>query len=195
MICILEGEGGAALVLLVIYYYAGMSEVFIKIVADGAVIPVVLLGVWALLFRLPKRANRLEAYSRILMAGLTAYLVAKLIGAVYQPQLMRPFEMLGQTAGASYLNNPGFPSDHVLFCMAIALAVLFETHKKWIGYILIFLTLVVGIGRIAALVHTPLDVIGGLIIACSGAAWYLQKPFKAKRVPTEARQNGNHAVK
>ena len=183
------------LVALVVYYYAGMSDVIIKVIADGAVIPVVLLGVWALLFRLPKRSNRLEAYSRILMAGLTAYMVAKLIGAVYQPQSMRPFELLGQTAGASYLNNPGFPSDHVLFCMAITLAVWFETRRKWLGYTLLALTLVVGVGRIVALVHTPFDVIGGLIIAFAGVGWYLQRPPKPKKAATEARQNGNHAVK
>ena len=175
-----------------------MSDIFVKLIADGAVLPVVAIGVWALLFRLPSKSNRLEAYSRVLMAGLTAYLLAKLVGAIYQPQSMRPFETLGLTAGASYLDNPGFPSDHVLFCMAIAFAVLFETRLKWLGYTLIGVTLLVGLGRILALVHTPLDVVGGLIIACAGIPWYLQKDADNhydKKIGTEARQNGNHAVK
>ncbi len=175
-----------------------MNDTIVKIIADGAVIPVVLIGIWALIFHLPSGANRLQVYSRILMAGLTAYLFAKLIGAMYQPQSMRPFELLGQTAGASYLNNPGFPSDHVLFCMAIALAVFFEARGRRLGYLLFGLTLIVGLGRIIALVHTPLDVIGGLVIACIGIVWYLQKqsePVKKEKAGTEARQNGNHAVK
>lgn len=175
-----------------------MSDFLVKLIADGAVIPVVLVGIWALLFQLPKDSKRLEVYSRVLLAGLSAYLLAKLIGAIYQPQTMRPFELMGQTAGASYLNNPGFPSDHVLFCMAITLAVWFEVQKRWLGYTLFGLTLLVGVGRILALVHTPFDVIGGLIIACAGIPWYLQRPgltAKQKRAGTEARKNSNHAVK
>lgn len=174
-----------------------MSDTLVKIIADGAVVPVVLLGVWALLFHLPPKANRFEVYSRVLMAGLTAYLFAKLIGAIYQPQAMRPFELLGIDAGASYLNNPGFPSDHVLFCMAITLAAWFEVRGKRFGYILLGLTLLVGIGRIIALVHTPLDVIGGLVIACAGIPWYLQRPGKSVKLGkagTEARKKSNHAV-
>lgn len=175
-----------------------MNEVIIKIIADGAVVPIVLVGAWALLFRLPKGANRLEVYSRVLMAGLTAYLFAKLIGSMYQPQTMRPFELLGIDPGASFLNNPGFPSDHVLFCMTITLAVWFETRMKWLGRTLFVLTLVVGTGRIAALVHTPLDVIGGLVIACAGIPWYLQREGKSlyrHKAGTEARKKSNHAVK
>lgn len=176
-----------------------MNEVVIQIIADGAVIPVVLVGTWALLFCLPKGANRLEVYSRVLMAGLTAYLFAKLIGSIYQPQVMRPFELLGIDPGASYLNNPGFPSDHVLFCMTITLAAWYETRMKWLGWTLFGLTLAVGVGRILALVHTPLDVIGGLAIACAGIPWYLQREGKSlhrrTKAGTEARKKSNHAVK
>jgi len=102
-----------------------MDDLLIKIIADGAVVPIVLIGGWALLFKV--KDERTKAYARILLAGLTAYLAAKLIGSVYQPELQRPFELLGEEARASFLNNPGFPSDHVLFCAAITLAVWFET--------------------------------------------------------------------
>ena len=57
------------------------------------------------------------------MAGLTAYVVAKIAGLLYQPTTLRPFELMGVEAGASFLNNPGFPSDHALFTMAIVLAI------------------------------------------------------------------------
>lgn len=109
------------------------------------------------------------------MAGLTAFLLAKLVASMYQPELSRPFEQLGVEAGAAYLNNPGFPSDHVLFCMAITLAVWFETTQKRIAYVLAALTVVVAIGRVVALVHTPLDVVGGIIFAFAGVPWYLQR--------------------
>lgn len=147
-------------------------DIIIKLMADGAVVPVVLIGAWALLFK--AKGSRYESYARVLMAGLTAYLVAKLIGSIFQPELERPFQQLGVGPGALYLDNPGFPSDHVLFCTAIVLAVWFETRSKAITIVLAILTLLVGVGRILALVHTPLDVIGGFVFACIGGLWYLQ---------------------
>jgi len=147
-------------------------ETVIRFIADGAVIPVIVLGGWALLFKIPK-GHRLESYARILMAGLTAYLIAKLLGAIYQPSLERPFELLGTSAGALYLNNPGFPSDHALFVAAITCAVWFETRQKTLSIILASLTVLICIGRVLALVHTPLDVTAGVAIALIGSLWYL----------------------
>ncbi len=148
------------------------QEIIIRIFADGAVIPVVLIGVYVLIFKI-KKGQRLESYKRILMAGLTAYLFAKLIGAIYQPSVDRPFELLGTIAGASFLKNPGFPSDHTLFLTAITCAVWFETRQKVITFILAGLTVIVCVGRVLALVHTPADVIGGVLIALIGSVWYL----------------------
>ncbi len=170
-----------------------MSEILTKLIADGLVIVVILIGAAALLWRIPK-GHRLDAYSRVLMAGLTAYLVAKLVGSIYQPELTRPFEQMGVSAGASYLNNPGFPSDHVLFCTAITLAVWFEVRSKQLLAILLGLTLAVGAGRVLALVHTPFDVVGGLIIACVGIPWYLQRD-KHKLITNQYRQKINNGVK
>lgn len=162
-----------------------MYDILVKILADGMVIPVVLIGAWALLFKIPN-GSKYKAYCRILLAGLTAYVFAKLIGSIYQPELQRPFELLGAEAKASFLDNPGFPSDHVLFCAAITLAVWFETHERIVTIILVICTVLVALGRVAALVHTPLDILGGIFIACIGALWYfmrepIDKPGKVKQ--------------
>lgn len=164
-----------------------MGELLIKLIADGAVVPVVLIGAWALVFKIPK-GQKLAAYSRILMAGLTAYLLAKLIGSIYQPEMERPFEVLGKKAGASYLNNPGFPSDHVLFCTAITLAVYFEVRSMKLTYLLAGLTILVAVARVIALVHTPLDVIGGAVIASLGALWYLTESAYVHNVSAVTRK-------
>jgi membrane-associated phospholipid phosphatase len=115
------------------------------------------------------------------MAGLTAYLLAKLVASIYQPVGERPFQILGVAPDASYLNNPGFPSDHALFTIFLTLAVWFETRRKWLTIILAVLTLGVCIGRVLALVHTPLDIVGGLVIASIGALWYLQRPTESRQ--------------
>jgi undecaprenyl-diphosphatase len=147
-------------------------ETIVHIIADGAVIPVILIGAYMLLFRIPE-GKRYESYCRILMAGLTAYLIAKFAAVIYQPSSERPFELLGTQAGALFLNNPGFPSDHALFVTAITCAVWFETRSKVVTLILAALVAIVCVGRVLALVHTPTDVVFGVIIAIVGALWYL----------------------
>lgn len=166
-------------------------QTLIKFMADGAILPIILIAGYALLFQIP-RENRFEVYARILMAGLTSYLLAKLLGQAYQPSGERPFEILGVQPGASYLNNPGFPSDHALFTGFLTLAVWFETRRKDLTIILVILTISVCVGRVLALVHTPLDVIGGLAVAGVGSLWYLQR--EKRRITTNTRKTRKKRV-
>lgn len=157
------------------------------LLADGVILPVVLLAGYALLFRIPS-ASRYDAYARIIVVGLTSYLLAKLLGSVYQPSTMRPFELLGVAAGASFLDNPGFPSDHVLFASFLTLAVWFETRQRRIVLLLAVLTLLIATGRVLALVHSPADVLGALAVAVVGALWYLQPEAKITK-PTSRQKH------
>ncbi|MEO6109838.1 MAG: phosphatase PAP2 family protein [Candidatus Saccharimonadales bacterium] len=150
------------------------QELLIHLIADGAVIPVFLIGAYVLLFKIPK-GHRWESYARIIMAALTAYLFARFIGTIYQPEALRPFQIAGTEAGALYLNNPGFPSDHALFVTVITAAVWFETRMKKTTLVLVGLVILICIGRVIAGVHTPLDVIGGVVIALVGSLWYFNK--------------------
>lgn len=143
----------------------------IQLIADGLIVPIVIVGGLAIWFWTPK--PRLEAYKYALMAGLTSLLVAKLMSLVYHPAIERPFQLLGQEAGALYIDNPGFPSDHALFVTVIVLAVYALTGRKKIAYILAALALLVGVGRVLALVHTPFDVVGGVFAGLVGGLWYL----------------------
>lgn len=149
-------------------------DFLVRLIADYAVFPVVLIGGWMLLFKV-SRKSKYQAYCRIVMAGLTAFLIAKLLAVTYQPSDVRPYELLGIVPGASYLDNPGFPSDHALFVAAIAFAVWAETRQKTISIILAILVILVCVGRVLAHVHTPLDVIVGVAVAGMGALWYLQR--------------------
>jgi membrane-associated phospholipid phosphatase len=44
------------------------------------------------------------------------------------------------------------------------------------------LTVAVCVGRVLALVHTPLDIAGGILVACIGAVWY--KTYAKTRLKT-----------
>lgn len=164
-------------------------HLLVRLLADGGVVLIVLIGGYVLLTKIPK-GKRFEAYSRILMAGLTTYLIAKFLGAIYQPAFERPFELLGAAPGALYLNNPGFPSDHALFATAITAAVWFETRMKKVTILLAIITVLMCLGRVLALVHTPLDVIGGIVIGLVGAVWYVNKTPVGEKEVSHGR--GNH---
>ena len=55
-----------------------------------------------------------------------------------------------------------FPSGHASFFMALACAI-FISHKK-AGYLFMFFALLIGIARIIAGVHFPVDILGGFIL-------------------------------
>lgn len=163
-------------------------DTLIKLLADGLMVPIVLIGVGSLLFAVP-RSERYDRYTRIFMAGLTSYYFAKIIGALWQPETLRPFEKLGIEAGASYLNNPGFPSDHALFAMFLTLAVWYGTRNRKLAVTMLVLTVLVCIGRVLAHVHTPLDVTGGIGVAMLGAVWY--GSYAKKRVQRRLAKTSN----
>lgn len=158
-------------------------DIMIRFIADGLVPIIAAIGAYVLIFKLPKGSNRQQAYARIIMAGLTAVLAAKLVASFWQPDAARPFVEMGVAAKAAYLDNAGFPSDHVLFTSAIAYAVWFETKRKNIAILLFVLVAVVALGRVLALVHAPVDVAGGFVFASFGALWYLTKTTKKVKTP------------
>lgn len=155
-------------------------ETIIKILADGLLIPLVLIAIYALIAKVPHE-HRYDIYTRIFMAGLTSYMLAKFVGALWQPEKMRPFEELGIKAGAAYLNNPGFPSDHTLFAGFLTIAVWYATRSRLLTGILAAMTILVAVGRVLAHVHTPLDVTGGIVFALLGIIWYTGLTKKSLR--------------
>lgn len=145
-------------------------DLLIRVIADGLVFLIVLMG--AITFILYVRDNAYQRYARAFMAGLSAYVVAKIFSLFYQT-LERPFVSLGVEPRASFLDNPGFPSDHALFVMTVTLIVWTVTRRSDVSIVLLILTLLVGVGRVIALVHTPQDIIGGYVAALIGVGlWY-----------------------
>ena len=144
----------------------------LRLIADGSVVIIALVAVFMLAFKVNK-SNRYDTYLRILMAGVTAYAAAKFIGFIWQPEQMRPFEILGVEPGAAYLDNPGFPSDHALFAAFLTMAVWYGTKNKLVTMLMAVATIAMSVGRVLAHVHTATDVIGGVLIAAVGIVWYL----------------------
>lgn len=141
-----------------------------RLAADGTLILLISISVPIIAWKL-RRAVWTNG-PVVVMAGLTALLVGKLMSLLYQPEIARPFLQQGLEPGAAYIDNPGFPSDHALLATVLVIAVYVLSRNRLLGIVLILLVVVMGVGRVVALVHTPLDVIGGVTAAAVGALWY-----------------------
>jgi undecaprenyl-diphosphatase len=92
-------------------------------------------------------------------AGIARIFVAESIRLFYHHP--RPFIALGVPhllTETSY----SFPSGHTIFLFALATGVYFVNRR--FGYFLYAAGLVVGLARVAAGVHYPSDIIGGIIL-------------------------------
>lgn len=86
----------------------------------------------------------------------------------------RPFLALLDVTPLWVESGYAFPSGHATFFMALAFAI-YLSHKK-AGYVFIFLALIIGLARIAAGIHFPVDILGGFVLGGSVAYlvnyWY-----------------------
>lgn len=151
--------------------YNEYMHLLIRLMADGLVIVVLIIALYMFLAKIPRRQWKWW-YPRIFLAGVTAYAIKFVIAHLIPIEQMRPFERLGVKPDAAYLQNGGFPSDHALFMMFLTLAVWYSTKNKWVTIVMLVLSVLMGIGRVLALVHTPVDIIGGFAVAFVGIGWY-----------------------
>lgn len=144
----------------------------IRFAADGTLLVILVIAAPLLLVALKKAWW--ENLPVLVMAALTSLLVGKLLSLIYQPAMARPFLEQGVQPGAAYINNPGFPSDHALLATVVVVAVYALTRQRRVVVLLATLTAVMCVARVMALVHTPLDVIGGVLAGLTGAVWYVR---------------------
>jgi membrane-associated phospholipid phosphatase len=143
-----------------------LSDILLRIMADGLVVPVVVVGGVAMLKVAADK--RYQAIARGVATGLVALFFAGIARLLYQ-EGARPFQLLGVDPGASYLDNPGFPSDHTLLVFTVTLVVWAVTKNRTLGLSLLIVSVLVAAGRVLALVHTPADVVGGIVCALLAA--------------------------
>jgi undecaprenyl-diphosphatase len=128
-------------------------------------------------FILSGAATRWKLLKLALVVLPVAFVVATGLGFVITSP--RPFvvEQVAPLIPASTDN--GFPSDHTLLAASVA-AVVFAYHRK-VGVALLVLAACVGLARVLARVHHPIDVLGSLAIALS--ITYLAYNFVVDRIP------------
>ena len=121
------------------------------------VIPVINLWVW---WQLPKE-RRLSFAVQVISAGVLALILAKVSGHFISSP--RPYIAQHLTPLIAASTDNGFPSDHTLLSATLALLVFMV--RRPIGAVLLVLALCVGVTRVLALVHSPIDIVGSFGIA------------------------------
>ncbi len=100
-----------------------------------------------------------EVFFVFFASGL-AWVVAHLLKNLFQTP--RPFIALANTQSVFLETGYAFPSGHATFFTALAVSI-FLIHKK-VGYLFLFFALLIGLARIVAGVHFPVDILGGFIL-------------------------------
>lgn len=146
----------------------------IQLLADGGLVVVLVGGLAAgVTWIVREKPSVKTVFPYIVMAGLTSLFTAKIM-SFWQPEAQRPFIEKGMQAGASFINNPGFPSDHTLLAVFVIATIFFLTPYKKTSYVLLACAVVMAVARVLALVHTPLDIVGGALAGIVGIIWYVK---------------------
>jgi len=114
--------------------------------------------------RLPRERKWGLAVTTVI-AGIIALALMKLGSSLYVDQ--RPFVTRHVAPWFPHPADNGFPSDHTLVSMLIAGCVFFYS-RRW-GAVLAALSLWIGLARVEALVHRPIDIVGAVAIALFSA--------------------------
>lgn len=109
----------------------------------------------------------------VFFSVIAAWLVSIVLKIILK--VPRPFVEFTNVLPLLKPTDYSFPSGHSAFFMATAVAI-FLCHKK-VGYFFILSALLIGIARIIAGVHYPIDILGGYLFG-SVISYLLLKLFR-----------------
>jgi undecaprenyl-diphosphatase len=110
-----------------------------------------------------KFKDSIHKWKEILFVSLSiilAWISSILLKIVFH--VSRPFIVFPNIVPLFRETDFSFPSGHATFFMAVAVAI-FLYHKK-MGYLFIFFAVLIGVARVIAGVHFPIDILGGYLV-------------------------------
>jgi undecaprenyl-diphosphatase len=115
------------------------------------------------------KTKKVELAVATVLAGILAYGLMKFAGWLYYDP--RPFVTQHIKPLVSHGADNGFPSEHTVFAMTVSSIICL--YNKRFGFIALMVTLIVGVSRVLAHVHSPVDIAAGILIgAIAGIAGY-----------------------
>jgi len=123
----------------------------------------VLLSLSFLLLRKETFGHRMSKLREIFIvffstfsAWFSSYLLKNLFNTA------RPFDLFPNVVSIFPESGHAFPSSHAAFFMALAVAIFF--YNKKVGCLFVVFAILIGLARIAAGVHFPVDILGGFVL-------------------------------
>lgn len=102
-----------------------------------------------------------EEVIHALMAGVIAWLITQFIKNAFPT--LRPFVINGRDVDVLFRpNDSAFPSAHT--ALSFSLAITIFLHEKKVGWFFLLGALLIGVARVFANVHYPIDILGGALI-------------------------------
>ena len=128
-------------------------------------------------FKEPKN-NRLRFFAAVILSGIIAFILSRIASKLYYDP--RPFVTEHVKPLFAHAADNGFPSDHALLTGTLT-AIAYFFNKKYATAMLV-LTIIIGVARVLAHVHSPLDIAGGWVFGIVGSFagyylvdWYFKK--------------------
>ncbi len=124
---------------------------------------------------------RWQLAAAVVIAGVIALALSKIAGALYYHP--RPFVVQHIKPLIPHASDNGFPSEHTLLAMTLGTVVYYYRPRLAAG--LFGLSILIGISRVLAHVHSLVDILGSLILgALAGWAGY---QLAKKLLPSQKR--------
>jgi len=152
-------------------------DTLIVIGAKYLIYTVAFLAVIATL--ISERAARYDIIKLALLSFPIAFLVSLVAGALFYDT--RPFVVEHIAPLIPHAADNGFPSDHTLLAV-VAAATVFVYRRK-VGVLLGVLSILIGVSRVMAKLHYPIDIVGSIVIAIAATcfAWIILKALRKSR--------------
>ncbi|MBU2109759.1 phosphatase PAP2 family protein [Patescibacteria group bacterium] len=132
-------------------------------------LPYIIVAIFLLLLIFSKKDRR-SKIKFIIFAGFSVFIARVIFTEIirYFYYIPRPFVNSDIVPLISHEATGSFPSGHAAFFFALAMSVYFH-HKRW--SILFFAgALLIGLARVIAGIHWPLDILAGAVIGVISSA-------------------------
>jgi undecaprenyl-diphosphatase len=152
-------------------------DTLIVVGAKYVIFIIAVLAIIATLFS--ERTVRCNIIKLALLSFPIAFLASVIAGHLFYDT--RPFVAEQSKPLISHAADNGFPSDHTLYAM-VAAATIFVYGRK-LGLFLGILGVLVGVFRVMAKLHYPIDIAGSIAIAivATSLAWLILKTLRNNR--------------
>lgn len=160
-----------------LFYYlnnlAGKSVCFDSVVVFCAeYLPYILVLVFALLLIFSKK-DKISKLRFLLFTGFSVLLARGVITEIIRYSYFHPRPFVNNAVHQLIFHETSgsFPSGHAAFFFALAMAIMLAPTLiyKWWGFVFFIMAILIGISRVIAGVHWPMDILAGAIIGATSS--------------------------